>query len=66
MSGVGVIMGEVFGDRCPKCRESLDLEGEFFEGTEVTCSKGHTSIVAEIEAQYTVYMELVDEEDIDE
>lgn len=65
-----ITLGEVSGDSCANCRSPLNIEGEFSEGDEVTCDAcGAVSMIAEIEASYEVYMELVEvpsEEDKEE
>lgn len=59
----GVILGEVDGNDCPKCKAVIPMEGEFSEGDEFNCDCGAAVEVGEIEARYTVYLALVESED---
>lgn len=56
---MSVTLGVVVGDTCPHCKVELNLEGEFFEGTEVECDCGTLLCVGDIEATYTVTMNVV-------
>lgn len=57
-----IILGEVVGDVCPKCKEGLDIEGEFYEGDVLECkSCGTLSEIKEIEARYTVFLDPVED-----
>lgn len=57
---MSVTLGEVKGDVCPHCKEELNLEGEFYEGSEVECeSCGALLCVGKVEAVYTVRMDLL-------
>jgi len=55
-----VTFGEVHGDQCPACKAELNIEGEFFEGTEYECECGALVAVESIEAGYWVEMTVVE------
>lgn len=50
----GIIYGDVVGDVCPECKESLDIVGDFYEGDEIDCECGATVVIDEIAATYTL------------
>jgi hypothetical protein len=64
-----IIYGNVIGDTCPECKESLDIYDEFREGEEFKCDCGATCVIDTIEATYTLslssYRPEDDEEDED-
>ena len=56
---MSAVLGNVVGDICPHCNCHLDLEGEFFEGSEIHCSCGALCEIISVNAVYTVQIGLL-------
>lgn len=55
---MSAVWGDVKGNQCPDCREHVELEGDFHTGMEVECVCGVTLVIQEVQAVYTVKLDV--------